>query len=85
LYADNLQRNVRYRLNFYLHDKQLVYVHPSLYDGDRLTLASLLIAIEEVIRLLLTGPLQVQWEDDERWEESGPDKSAVINAESLEV
>ena len=54
LYADNLQRNVRYRLNFYLHDKQLVYVHPSLYDGNRLTLASLLVAVEEIVRLLLT-------------------------------
>jgi hypothetical protein len=48
-----------------------------------LTLASLLIAIEEVIGLLLTGPLKVQGEDDHGRRQSGEDESAVVDAESL--
>jgi hypothetical protein len=48
-----------------------------------LTLASLLIAVEEVVRLLLTGPLQVQREDNDGRRQCGEDESAIINAESL--
>ena len=50
-----------------------------------LTLASLLIAVEEVVRLLLAWPLQVQGEDDDGWRQCGEDESAVIDAESLFV
>ena len=50
-----------------------------------LTLASLLVAVEEVVGLLLTGPLEVQGEDDHGWCQCGEDESAVIDAESLFV
>ena len=49
-----------------------------------LTLASLLVAIEEIVRLLLAWPLKVQREDDHRWGQGGEDKSAVVNAECLQ-
>jgi len=48
-----------------------------------LTTASLFVAIKEIIRLLVLGPLQVQRKDDKRWEKSGPDKATVINTKSL--
>ena len=54
------------------------------YDRDNLTLASLLVAVEEVVGLLLTRPLKVQWKDDERRKESSPDESAVVDAEGLQ-
>jgi len=47
-----------------------------------LTTASLFVAIKEIIRLLVLGPLQVQRKDDKRWEKSGPDKATVINTKS---
>ena len=61
-----------------------MYTFPQTEEVD-LTLASLLVAIEEIIRLLLTRPLEVQWEDNEGREKGSPDESAVINAESLHV
>lgn len=60
-----------------------MYTFPHEQEISRLTLASLLVAVEEIIRLLLTRPLEVQWEDDEGREEGGPDESAVVDAESL--
>lgn len=50
---------------------------------DSLTVASLLVAIEEVVCLLLGGPLIVKGEDDERRQQCGPDETPIINAKCL--
>jgi hypothetical protein len=61
----------------------LVRVTRRAHAITNLTLASLLIAIKEIIGLLLTGPLEVQGEDDHRRRQCGEDESAVVDAESL--
>ena len=63
--------------------KIAIYIHIMLEEFLKLTLASLLVAIEKVVRLLLAGPLQVQGEDDDGGRQCGEDESAVIDAESL--
>ena len=48
-----------------------------------LTLASLLVAVEEIIFLLLRRPAEVKREDQERRGKSGEDQSVVVEAERL--
>ena len=54
-----------------------------VHNTNSLSLSSLLVTIEEVIRLLVAGPLEVQREYNEGRKEGGPNESAIINTESL--
>lgn len=49
-----------------------------------LTLASLLVAVEEIVSLLLGRPAEVEREDQERRGEGGEDQSVVVDAERLQ-
>lgn len=70
----------------YIYEKQTDYYSCTIWKQTGpldLPVASLLVAVEEVVLLLVARPLQVQGEDDEGGQEGGEDEAVVVKAKGL--
>ena len=54
--------------------------YPSLQLNLSLSLASLLVTIEEIVTVLLAGPVEIEGEDDEGGQERGEDETRIVES-----